>query len=686
MSAASTLQTFLNQPLTTLRGVGTFYAKRLANLNLRTYRDLLFYFPRRLVIFQPNVSLARGEKMKGLWTVRPLQIKTTPKTCQIIAQLETPALETPDLDSPTFHLIFHPRQRASLQKQLQAASLWHVWGDAQHHDDGLVTLFFPRIAPYAATRHHVIEAVYSEVNGLSSAKLQTWIHSLLHALPTLPRLYPKAPCCKTLLQIRHGVVYADEKTLDAAKSQLAFVVAWAKQLFFEEERQVRATLPAHAMGGDSDDVKTLLHAQGWTLSPSQEHALNEIAHDLKRALPMRRLLQGDVGSGKTLVALSALWQVVRQGYAGAFLAPTTLLAGQVFQIWETLFAQTAGVTGALLTAQTPRKKALLKSLTGGEIPLVIGTHALLSPNVSLQNLALLIIDEQQRFGVMQRLHLTDPQAKGAPHPHVLLMTATPIPRTQQLQENGSLDASYLALRQASKRTTYVMSQKKWDVLAHKLKHHVDQGGKAFWVCPAIEKKTQRAAVMDRLETLRPFFHDKAQALYGDLPSTQQQDLIARFKTGEVRVLVATSVIETGLDVPDADWMVIEDAPLFGLTALHQLRGRIGRQGQPATLIALYQEPLSPGGRSRLRAFKTCEDGFDLARHDLDLRGGGNLWGTQQSGEDMEDAWLDPQDLEHAQQLARQLMQQQDWRNERLPWVHLLFGARAAPSSHLLQAG
>ncbi|MBV9062283.1 MAG: ATP-dependent DNA helicase RecG, partial [Alphaproteobacteria bacterium] len=371
----------------------------------------------------------------------------------------------------------------------------------------------------------------------------------------------------------------------------------------------------------------------FALTVSQQQAIAEIEADMASSSRMLRLLQGDVGSGKTVVAMAALLTVVECGAQGALMAPTEILARQHMATLEPL-ARAAGVRMAILTGREKgvAREQTLKALEGGLIDILVGTHALFSEDVSFRDLALAVVDEQHRFGVHHRMKL---QGKGDKPVDVLVMTATPIPRTLALTAYGDMEVSRLTERPAGRKPIYtrLLSAERIDEVIVHLRQAIARGARAYWVCPLVEEseKSDLAAAEDRAAMLRQALHAPVGLIHGRMKGPERDAAMAKFKSGETKVLVATTVIEVGVDVPEASIMVVEHAERFGLAQLHQLRGRVGRGSTKSTCLLIYQPPLGDTAKARLKTLRETEDGFVIAEEDLRLRGPGELLGVRQSG-------------------------------------------------------
>jgi ATP-dependent DNA helicase RecG len=392
----------------------------------------------------------------------------------------------------------------------------------------------------------------------------------------------------------------------------------------EEDARLRAALRASLRRKLDDEVE---------LTVDQDTAIAAIRDDLARETPMLRLLQGDVGSGKTLVATMALLMAVEAGAQGAFLAPTEILARQHY---DTLQRMLAGlpVNVAVLTGRDKGRvrESTLMGLADGSIHILVGTHAIFQEAVAYRDLGLVVVDEQHRFGVAQRLLL---QEKGAA-PHLLAMTATPIPRTLTLAQYGEMDVSRLDEMPPGRQPieTRVMSEDRLGEIVEALGRHLDSGGQAYWVCPLVEEseKSDLAAAEARAGSLQARFGDRVGLIHGRMKPAEKDAVMARFASGDLGVLVATTVIEVGVDVPNATLIVIEHADRFGLAQLHQLRGRVGRGTGRSICLLIRGNGLSETSRARLALMRETNDGFRIAEEDLRLRGAGEMLGTRQSGE------------------------------------------------------
>ena len=425
----------------------------------------------------------------------------------------------------------------------------------------------------------------------------------------------------------------DLSLLAPARARLAYDELLANQLALSLVRASMRRLPGRALQGDGHLTAKVEAALPFALTGSQRMAIAEIAADMATGNRMLRLLQGDVGSGKTVVALMAMLTSVEAGAQAAILAPTEILARQHL---ETLgpMVEAAGLRIGLLTGRDKGKArtALLEELASGALPIVVGTHALIQQDVAFRDLGVAVIDEQHRFGVHQRLELS---AKGRGAVDVLVMTATPIPRTLTLTAYGDMEVSRLTDKPAGRKPvdTRAMPADRIEDVVSAVARKLEQGAKIYWVCPLVEESenVDLAAATDRHVALQRRFGERVGLVHGRLKAAEKDAVMAAFAGDGIDILVATTVIEVGVDVPAATVMVVEHAERFGLAQLHQLRGRIGRGDGASTCLLLYSPPLGEIARARIATLRETDDGFRIAEEDLRLRGAGEVLGTRQSG-------------------------------------------------------
>ena len=486
----------------------------------------------------------------------------------------------------------------------------------------------------------LIEPVYPLTAGLSGKILARAIRQAMARLPDLPE-WQDRPLLERLafpgLRSALAALHRPEEPDDAAPSsaawrRLAYDELLAGQLALGLVRARTLRSAGRALTGDGRLEGRIRDALPYSLTRSQQQAVAEIHADLEKPERMLRLLQGDVGAGKTVVALQAMARAAEAGAQSALMAPTEILARQHLATIGPL-AQKAGLTTVLLTGRAKGKERsdALAAIASGEADIVIGTHALFQEGVEFRDLALAVVDEQHRFGVHQRLAIS---AKGET-PDMLVMTATPIPRTLVLTAFGDMDVSRLTEKPAGRRPikTVTMPLERLTELVDRIGQVVERGEKVFWICPLVEESelVDVTAAEDRHTALKRRFGERVGLVHGRMKGPEKDAAMLAFRDGKTRILVATTVVEVGVDVPDATIMVIEHAERFGLAQLHQLRGRVGRGNAASSCVLIYKSPLGATATARLAVMRDTEDGFLIAEEDLRLRGEGELLGTRQSG-------------------------------------------------------
>ncbi|HSK38179.1 MAG TPA: ATP-dependent DNA helicase RecG [Arenibaculum sp.] len=492
----------------------------------------------------------------------------------------------------------------------------------------------------AADRPEGVEPVYPMTAGLASKTLRKAVGSALALTPDLPEwLDPPLvsrrgwPAWRAALASAHAP--EDEAGIEPttpARSRLAYDELLANQLALALVREPQRRLAGRSVRGDGSLRARVRGALPYTLTGAQAQALDEIRADMAAERRMLRLLQGDVGSGKTVVALLAMLNAVESGAQAALMAPTEILARQHFETLGPL-AAAAGIELAVLTSRDKGKAraGLLERLAAGRIDILVGTHALFQEDVVFRDLAFVVIDEQHRFGVHQRLQLSG-KGRGV---DVLVMTATPIPRTLTLTAYGDMDVSRLTEKPPGRQpvVTRTITLDRLDEVVGGIGRKIAEGARVYWVCPLVDESEQLdlAAATDRHAHLRELFGPRVGLVHGKMRVADKDAVMAAFAAGGLDVLVATTVIEVGVDVPEATVMVIEHAERFGLAQLHQLRGRVGRGSGASTCLLLFGQPLGDTARARLAILRDTEDGFLIAEEDLRLRGAGEVLGTRQSG-------------------------------------------------------
>jgi ATP-dependent DNA helicase RecG len=543
-------------------------------------------------------------------------------------------------------LVFFHAEPRYIQRQLPEGSLRFVSGRIESYNDKK-QMPHPDyiVAPEARAELPLLEPVYPLTAGLSGKVLLKAVRAALERVPDLPEWQDEAwlqrqrwpDFAEALGRLHRPAEAEDVSTGSAPWQRLAYDELLAGQLALALVRLSFKQQPGRTIVGDGRIRARIAAALPFELTGSQRQALAEIAADMAAPHRMLRLLQGDVGSGKTVVALMAMAVAVEAGAQAALMAPTEVLARQHAETIAPL-ADHAGLTIALLTGREKGKarEALLERLRSGEIDILIGTHALFQSDVAFKDLAFAVIDEQHRFGVHQRLALQSKGGAGKSGADLLVMTATPIPRTLLMTHYGDLDVSRLTEKPAGRKpiVTKAVSVDAIERLIERLRVQLAEGAQVYWVCPLIEgsDRSELAAAEARHAHLaQTFGPGKVGLLHGAMTGSAKDQTMAAFAAGHLKILVATTVIEVGVDVPNANIMVIEHAERFGLAQLHQLRGRVGRGTRESFCMLLYKAPLGENARQRLEMMEATEDGFKIAEKDLELRGGGEVLGARQSG-------------------------------------------------------
>ncbi len=614
-----------------LPGVGPAVAKTLARLKIERVVDLAFHLP---MMFIERVPL-RG--LDPCYEGRAVILTVT--VDEIVAgQGRTPTrVRVRDAHDNPFTLVYFGDGGSYARRLLPEGARRVVSGRLERYGDRLqITHPDYVVAEGEAGTIPAREPVYPLTEGMTNKRLGTLAAAAIARAPELPEWAAPAqremegwPTWSDALARAHA--------LDAgARARLAYDELFAGQLALLLVRASTKRRATRRLPGDGRLVAGLLAALPYQPTGAQARTIAEIAADMATAEPMLRLLQGDVGAGKTLVAAAAMLRAVESGAQAALLAPTELLARQHHATLANSMSD-LGVRVEVLTGRDRNgpRETIVEGLATGSVHILIGTHAIFQDSVRYRDLGLVVIDEQHRFGVAERKALTDKGAHG--RPHLLSMTATPIPRTLTLTAYGEMDVSRLDEMPPGRLPieTRVINLERLDEVYEALGRHIAGGGQAYWVCPLVDgSETQDdAAAETRAAELRGRFGiDRIALVHGRLRPGPKDAAMAAFASGAASVLVATTVIEVGVDVPAATLIVIEAAERFGLAQLHQLRGRVGRGGGRSVCLLLRGEPLSETARSRLAFLKSSNDGFALAEKDLELRGAGELLGTRQSGD------------------------------------------------------
>jgi ATP-dependent DNA helicase RecG len=549
-------------------------------------------------------------------------------------------------DSGALELVYFNADPAYLKRLLPEGSRRLISGKLESYDGWLQMPHPDHVVAVDAgsdvAKLPLLEPIYPLTAGLTNTVLRKIVAQALERLPALPEWIDQAwreqnawPAFADALRRTHGPqTAADLDTSAPARLRLAYDELLANQLALAVIRQRLRRSAGRAISSAGKLRQTILAKLPFKLTAAQARVLGEIDTDLATPYRMLRLLQGDVGSGKTVVALLVMATAVETGAQAALMAPTELLARQHLKTVEG-FALPAGLRVALLTGREKgrERETLLTALCEGNIDFLIGTHALFQEPVAFHDLALVVIDEQHRFGVHQRLALQEKgTGRGA---ELLVMTATPIPRTLLLTSYGDMDVSRLDEKPPGRKPviTSVMPDERLDEVVDGLARAISGGGQVYWVCPLVAESEvlDIAAAEERHAELKKRFGDSVGLVHGRLLAKEKDRVMAAFAAGDLSILVSTTVIEVGVDVPNASIMVIEHAERFGLAQLHQLRGRVGRGAAQSSCILLYRKPLSEAALARLNVMRSTEDGFVIAEEDLRLRGGGEVLGTRQSG-------------------------------------------------------
>ena len=624
--------------LTSLPGVGPKMAELLNKRTGRYVIDLLRHLPVSVIDRRARPAVDDAEDGQiATFEILVLKADIPPPRSR------RPARVTAETTGGQIELVFFHAQTDYLKTTLPVGERRLISGRVERFQGRLQMPHPDFILPIKkADTLPQVEPVYPLTAGLKARTVSNAIKAGLKTVPSLEdwideevkaaRRWPEFKAA--LLQAHAPQAVTDLSPTAPARARLAFDELFANQLALGLIRQqTKTALPGRVIAGTGQLTDQLLASLPFTPTTAQKRVISEITTDQASADRMLRLLQGDVGSGKTFVALMAMLTAVEAGTQAALLAPTEILARQHHQSLSAFLAP-LGLTPVLLTGATKQKerKEILDSLADGTQAIVIGTHALLTDEVSFADLALAVVDEQHRFGVRQRLVLGQ-KGHGC---DVLVMTATPIPRTLAMTAYGDLTVSRLDEKPAGRQEieTALVSQERLADITARLAAALADGQRAYWICPLVEEtdKLDVAAAEDRHRALTAVLPDaNATLAHGKMKADEREQAMAAFKSGDSKLLVATTVIEVGVDVPEATIIIIEHAERFGLAQLHQLRGRVGRGDKASSCILMYQSPLSETAKARLKIMRQTNDGFVIAEEDLRLRGPGEVLGQRQSG-------------------------------------------------------
>ncbi|WP_170425609.1 ATP-dependent DNA helicase RecG [Ruegeria arenilitoris] len=622
--------------LETLEGVGPKTAQTMLQSGIESPRDVLFSLPYAVV------DRRRRDTIKGADLPTTLTVEVTVGSHRP-SRNRGGAYRVHVEDSQTdFQLVFFHARGDYLKKVLPQGSRRVISGKLELFD-GMAQMVHPdHMLPVENARDiPEFEPVYHLTQGITQKTAYKAARSALARAPKLAEWIDPAHVAQqgwsdwvTAITAAHNPQGADDVATHApARERLAYDELFAHQVTLALARQRERKARGIVSIGSGALQSKVLASLPYKPTGAQIRAIKEITADMGSDARMNRLLQGDVGAGKTLVAFMALLVAVEAGGQGVMMAPTEILARQHLEGLRPL-AEEAGVVLEILTGRDKgaERRAKLAALKQGDIQILVGTHAVFQSDVEFQALRLAIVDEQHRFGVRQRMELSE-KGQGA---DVLVMTATPIPRSLALAQYGDMDVSVLDEKPPGRKpikTAIISTDRMEEVVAH-LQKAIDEGRQCYWVCPLVDESevSDLTAAEERFKRLRAVLGEGMVGLvHGQMPAADKDAAMAAFQDGRTKVLVATTVIEVGVNVPNASIMVIERAEIFGLAQLHQLRGRVGRGEADSTCLLMYQPPLSEGGRKRLEVLRETEDGFRISETDLQMRGAGDLIGTAQSG-------------------------------------------------------
>ena len=628
-------------PVTTLAGVGPKLGKVLdkflgSETQAARVVDLMFQLPTGAVDRRPSPSIADtpiGDV--ATFTARVSEHRAAP------AGKKAPYRIIVEDETGDVTLVFFHADSRHLAQTLPIGAYRLISGKLELWE-GMRQMVHPEriLDPKLAATLPAFEPVYPLTEGIGQRMMMRVVQAAAERCPEMPEWQDPAFLARSDFPSFHAAIEAlhhpvDRKAAEGdtvARRRIGYDELLASQIALALVRRQQKKIAGRATTGDGGLRFRIQSALPFELTEGQRKAIADIHADMARPEKMLRLLQGDVGSGKTVVALMAMAAAAEAGRQSVLMAPTEILARQHAERLAPL-AEKAGLKLALLTGREKGagRKQVLAGLADGSIDIAVGTHALFQEGVAFRDLALAVVDEQHRFGVHQRLLLG---SKGEAV-DVLVMTATPIPRTLALTWFGDMDVSILSEKPAGRKpiVTRAVSSERYDEVVGAIGRAVESGAQAYWVCPLVQESDTLdvAAAQERYEALREIFGDRVGLLHGQMPGRDKDAAMAAFVEGRTRILVSTTVIEVGVDVPNASVMVIEHAERFGLAQLHQLRGRIGRGSAASTCLLLYKGPLGPIAEARLTIMRETEDGFRIAEEDLRLRGEGEVLGTKQSG-------------------------------------------------------
>jgi len=626
----------LFQDVTVLPGIGPRLATLVAKVAGGRVKDVVFLKPTGLIDRSRQVTVADAPED---------QIVTLTATVEehIPGRRQGQPYKVRLYDETGFlHLVYFHGRPDYLQRVLPVGEKRIVSGRCERYGSEIQMLHPDLVMTEAeAEETPLIEPVYPLTAGLVAKTMRKAVHGAVSMVPELPEWLdpeltgaPDWPDFRTAVRQLHAPQSADDlEPAHPARERLAFDEVFARQLALQLVRARRKAQSGRSLKGTGEKVRLVLEHSPFQPTGAQTRAFEAIRADMEEEARMTRLLHGDVGAGKTFVAALAAAQAAEAGTQTAIMAPTEILARQHAKTLAQLL-EPAGLSVVALTGRDKgaTRKEILERMAAGSVDVVCGTHALFQEGIEFSDLGLVVIDEQHRFGVSDRMRLT---SKGH-RPDVLVMTATPIPRTLSLSVYGDLDVSRLDEKPAGRipPETRLISMERLDEVVEGVRRAIGRGDRVYWVCPLVEESDQSdlSAAEDRWRHLRAALgEERVGLLHGRMKAAEKEAVATAFRNGEMDVLVATTVIEVGVDAPDATVMIIEHAEHFGLAQLHQLRGRVGRGDKPSSCLLLYKGPLGETARSRLETMRETDDGFRIAEEDWRLRGAGDPLGLRQSG-------------------------------------------------------
>ena len=649
---------FLQTDIRKLKGVGEQRAKAFSKLGITDFGSLLTHFPRSYIDHRNAMTIAAAHSHIDETVSIIATIGSSVSFHKLRANLSVSKVTIVD-ETGKMQLTFF--NNPYLKNILQQGEQYLFYGKIEQFRAS-ISMTSPYFEPMPEGKVPAMRPIYPLCAGVTQKMITSALYQLLPTLSDLPDPLPEyiagpLKLCSYSDALRNIHNPADDEALAAAKRRLEFEELFYYLLMLSKLRE-QNTRPSSFILQKQDNW--FVKSNPFTPTNAQARVMGEIRTDFMSGNRSNRLLQGDVGSGKTFVAGDAAWQMLKDGHQVAVMAPTAILASQHYQYFAPLFEKAGKRCALLISAMTAKeKRQVYEGLADGSIDFVVGTHALIQKDVEFHDLALVITDEQHRFGVMQRQEISD---KGDA-PHILAMSATPIPRTMALILYGDLDVSVIDELPAGRQkiSTYLVDSDYEQRLYTFIEKQIALGGQVYFVCPLVEENEELdlTSVQKQTDILKKKFGDaQVKMLHGKMKSTEKDAIMSAFAAGEVKVLVSTTVIEVGINVPDATLMIVRDAERFGLSQLHQLRGRVGR-GNKKSYCVLLSDSRSKSAKERMQFFTTTTDGFLIAQKDLSLRGPGDLIGARQSGESRMEALsrgCDMRQLELAQRAARYVLE------------------------------